>query len=161
MTTHKWSHLFTEELLASEIEQAIALGRLANQQEPRAESVQYSEVDDRIVISLKNGASFSFLPSMVEGLGQATAEELRDFWMPESGDSIHWESLNVSFSIPGLLIGMFGTKRWMEELGRSGGKATSPAKAKSSAENGKKGGRPRKVHDHSGRNAASKLSSNS
>ena len=79
MTTHKWLNLFTEELLASEIEQAIALGRLANQQEPRAESVQYSEVDDRIVISLKNGASFSFLPSMVEGLGQATAEELRDF----------------------------------------------------------------------------------
>jgi hypothetical protein len=144
MATNKWTNHLTEENLADQIEQARAKGHRANQEEPRATSVQYASQENLVIIQLKNGASFSFPPDLVEGLGNATPEVLQDFWMPESGDSIHWEQLEVSFSIPGLLAGIFGTKRWMAELGKAGGQATSPAKARSSADNGKKGGRPRK-----------------
>jgi hypothetical protein len=132
MATNKWADRLTEENLIDQIEQAKEKGRQANQQE------------NLVIIELKNGASFSFPPDLVEGLGNATPEVLQDLWMPESGDSIHWEQLDVSFSIPGLLAGIFGTKRWMSELGKAGGQVTSIAKARSSAENGKKGGRPRK-----------------
>jgi Protein of unknown function (DUF2442) len=144
MATNKWADLLTEENLVDQIEQAKEKGRRANQEEPRAKSAHYSSQENLVIIELKNGASFSFPPDLVEGLGNAAPEVLQDLWIPESGDSIHWEQLDVSFSIPGLLAGIFGTKRWMAELGKAGGQATSPAKARSSAENGKKGGRPRK-----------------
>jgi len=40
-----------------------------------------------------------------------------------------------------------------QEAGKLGGSKTSPAKKKSSAENGKKGGRPKKVKPEEVRNA--------
>jgi hypothetical protein len=145
MANHKWAEQLTEESLEGAIAQARAKGTQENQTEPRAQSATYDRSTHTIVIQLKNGAAFSFPPSLIEGLGNATPEALADFWMPASGDSIHWDDLKVSYSIPGLLLGLFGTKQWMAELGRQGGKATSAAKATSSAENGKKGGRPRKA----------------
>ena len=56
-----------------------------------------------------------------------------------------WEELDSHLSVPGLVAGTFGTKRWMSELGRKGGSVRSEAKAKSSRENGKLGGRPKKT----------------
>jgi hypothetical protein len=47
--------------------------------------------------------------------------------------------------VAGLVAGVFGTRAWMAELGRKGGSVTSEAKASAVRENGKKGGRLRKV----------------
>jgi hypothetical protein len=44
-----------------------------------------------------------------------------------------------------LVMGLFGSKAWMTELGRQGGKLKSVAKAQASRDNGKRGGRPRKT----------------
>ncbi|WP_310422089.1 DUF2442 domain-containing protein [Chamaesiphon sp. VAR_48_metabat_135_sub] len=145
MATNKWQHLLTEENLSSQIEAARAEGERANQTEPRARSACYLPQDNIISIELTNNAIFSFPPELAQGLADASPKALADFWMPSSGDSIHWDSLGVSFSIPALLIGIFGTKNWMSQLGAAGGKVSSPAKALSSRENGKKGGRPRKL----------------
>lgn len=57
---------------------------------------------------------------------------------------MHWESLDADFNILGLIQGVFGTKSWMAELGRKGGKISSVAKSQAARENGKKGGRPKK-----------------
>ncbi len=46
--------------------------------------------------------------------------------------------------VPQLVAGLFGTKAWMAQLGRQGGKSRSGAKAQASRDNGKHGGRPRK-----------------
>jgi hypothetical protein len=58
---------------------------------------------------------------------------------------LHWESLDVDLGVPELVAGLFGSKTWMSELGRQGGKSKSAAKAQSLKENGKSGGRHRKI----------------
>jgi hypothetical protein len=62
------------------------------------------------------------------------------------GTALRWPDLDVVLYIPALMKGVFGTKKWMSELGRAGGKATSAAKAQAARENGAKGGRPKQLH---------------
>jgi hypothetical protein len=142
MAFKNWNNLISEEELDAQIARAKAATQEADATEPRAASVRFSEL---IIISLKNGAFFSFPPTLVQGLGDASPEDLDDVWLDASGSSVHWERLDADFNIAGLVAGIFGTKAWMSHLGRKGGQTTSPAKAESSRNNGKKGGRPKKL----------------
>jgi hypothetical protein len=58
------------------------------------------------------------------------------------GFGLHWETLDVDFSVAGLVNGIFGTAKWMAARA---GRAISPAKAAAARANGAKGGRPRKA----------------
>ena len=51
---------------------------------------------------------------------------------------------SVGAKVPGLVAGLFGTRRWMAEIGRRGGKRRTKAKALAARANGAKGGRPRR-----------------
>ncbi len=145
MAFKNWNNLISEEDLDAQIVRAKAAAQEADATEPRATSVRFDRSTGLIVISLKNGAFFSFPPTLVQGLGKASPEDLDDVWLDASGSSVHWERLDADFNIAGLVTGIFGTKAWMSELGRKGGQATSPTKAESSRNNGKKGGRPKKA----------------
>ena len=140
-----WNNLISEEELDAQIVSAKAVAQESDATEPRATSVRFDRLSRLIVISLKNGAFFSFPPTLVQGLAEATAEDLDDVWLDASGSSVHWERLDADFDITELVAGIFGTKAWMSQLGRKGGQATSEAKAKASRDNGKKGGRPKKL----------------
>ncbi len=144
MVSRNWDKELTEENLRDQIAQAKQAWKTAEATEPRAESVQYNQSEDLIVIKLKNGAIFCFPPRLAQGLESASPQQLADVWLPPSGSSVHWESLDVDFGIPELIAGIFGTKSWMAELGRKGGEATSSAKSAAARKNGKKGGRPKK-----------------
>ncbi len=145
MAFKNWNNLISEEELDAQIVSAKAAAQEADATEPRATSVSFDKSSGLIVISLKNGAFFSFPPNLVQGLGEATPDDLDDVWIDASGSSVHWERLDADFNITGLVAGIFGTKAWMSHLGRKGGQTTSPAKAESSRNNGKKGGRPKKI----------------
>jgi hypothetical protein len=144
MPFRNWDKELTEENLRDQIAQAKQAWKTAEATEPRAESVQYNQSEDLIVIKLKNGAIFCFPPRLAQGLESASPEQLTDVWLPPSGSSVHWESLDVDFGIPELIAGIFGTKSWMAELGRKGGEVTSIAKSAAARKNGNKGGRPKK-----------------
>ncbi|MDY6782112.1 MAG: DUF2442 domain-containing protein [Cyanobacteriota bacterium] len=144
MAFKNWEAELTEENLKSEIQQAKAAWKKAEATEPRAQSVHYDESDNLITIHLKNGVIFSFPPELAQGLEGASPEQLADVLLIPSGNSVHWESLDVDFGIPELVAGIFGTKAWMAELGRKGGRVSSEAKAIAARKNGKKGGRPKK-----------------
>jgi len=144
MVSRNWDKELTEENLRAQIAQAKQAWKTAEATEPRADSVHYNQSEDLIVIKLKNGAIFCFPPRLAQGLESASPEQLADVWLPPSGSSVHWESLDVDFGIPELVAGIFGTKSWMAELGRKGGEATSSAKSAAARKNGKKGGRPKK-----------------
>ncbi|MCA6502469.1 MAG: DUF2442 domain-containing protein [Pseudanabaena sp.] len=145
MAFKNWNNLISEEELDAQIARAKAATQEADATEPRAASVRFDRSSELIIISLKNGAFFSFPPTLVQGLGDASPEDLDDVWLDASGSSVHWERLDADFNIAGLVAGIFGTKAWMSHLGRKGGQTTSPAKAESSRNNGKKGGRPKKL----------------
>jgi hypothetical protein len=112
--------------------------------EPRAKAARYDAESGRVEIELTNGCVFAFPPALVQGLGAATAEELATVEIMPGAESIYWECLDVGFSVPNLVAGSFGTRAWMREMGRAGGRVRSAAKALAVRENGKKGGRPRK-----------------
>ncbi|NJL89238.1 MAG: DUF2442 domain-containing protein [Coleofasciculaceae cyanobacterium SM2_1_6] len=116
MVLKKWDKELTEENLQVQIAQAQQRWHELESTEPRAVSVHYDEIENLIVIKLKNGAIFSFPPKLAQGLANASPEQLADVWLPLSGSSVHWESLDVDFGIPELVAGVFGTKVWMSGL---------------------------------------------
>ncbi|HET7464258.1 MAG TPA: DUF2442 domain-containing protein [Longimicrobium sp.] len=119
--------------------------RVAAETEPRAASARYDRRSGRIVIELTSGCMFAFPAEYGQGLRGASAEQLSSVEVVSGGSLLIWDELDAALSVPGLLAGEFGTRSWMRELGRAGGKIRSEAKARASRENGKKGGRPRKV----------------
>ena len=145
MAFKNWNNLISEEELDAQIVNAKAAAQETDAKELRATSVRFDRSLGLIIISLKNGAFFSFPPTLVEGLEKASFEDIDDVWLDASGSSVHWDRLDADFNIAGLVAGIFGTKAWMSQLGRKGGQSTSSAKAESSRNNGKKGGRPKKV----------------
>jgi len=116
-------------------------GRIAAQTEHRAASARFDRRRGAIVVALTNGCSFTFPARLVQGLDQASDEQIAAFEILGAGYGLHWESLDVDVSIPGLLAGLFGTRSYMA---RHAGRARSPAKAAAARANGAKGGRPRK-----------------
>jgi hypothetical protein len=78
----------------------------------------------------------------VQGLNQATAEQLGEVEIIGAGYGLHWEALDLDYSVPGLVSGVFGTAKWMAARA---GRTVSPAKAAAARANGAKGGRPRKT----------------
>jgi hypothetical protein len=76
-------------------------------------------------------------------LENARPEEIAKVEILGRGTGIHWPQLEVDHYVAGLLNHIFGTSRWMAELGRRGGSSTSGSKAAAARANGKKGGRPK------------------
>jgi hypothetical protein len=131
--------------LQAQINQARQAGVGLDETEPRAVKAWYEPTSARVFIEIKNGVVMGFPHQLLQGLESATPEQLAEVEVTPSGYGLHWESLDADLGVPQLVTGIFGTKTWMKELGRLGGLAKSTAKAKASQENGKRGGRPRKI----------------
>ena len=116
---------------------------------PRATAISYDVEQNRLVIDLVNGCTLLLPPHLLQGLENATAEQLRKVELYANGGHLHWPELDAQFSVESLSQGIFGTRSWMRELGAAmgsvGGRARSATKAASSRANGAKGGRPRKA----------------
>jgi Protein of unknown function (DUF2442) len=135
--------------LQEQIAAARAVGEALNATEPRAVKAWYTADTEWIFIELNSGVVMGFPYQQLQGLKHAASKQLAEVEITTSGYGLHWDSLDVDLSVPELVAGLFGTKTWMAELGRQGGRAKSLAKAQSSRENGSRGGRPRKTNDSS------------
>ncbi len=129
--------------LQAQIDAARATGQALAASEPRAVRAWYQEESERIFIELTNAVVMGFPYQLLQGLEKATASELAEVEITPMGSGLHWESLDADLSVPQLVLGVFGSKAWMTELGRQGGRLKSAAKARASRDNGKLGGRPR------------------
>ena len=130
------------DLSKAEFERAVTAGARAQSGEPRAASARFAAGPRQIIVELINGCTFTFPPGVIQGLENATDEQLGEIEVLGAGYGLHWEALNLDYSVPGLLAGIFGTKSHMARLA---GQASSPAKSAAARANGAKGGRPRKA----------------
>lgn len=121
---------------------ASANGAAERARSPIPASARFDVASGRIVVDFTNGAAFMVPARAIQGLETATDEQLADVeLLGETG--LHWESLDVDFTIAGLMNGIFGNAKFMEAQ-RRGGQSRSKAKVEASRANGAKGGRPRK-----------------
>jgi len=129
----------------SEMDRAIEQAQLL-QDEPRVTAVEYKSGPglDLLILKLSNGHRHVIPREDLQGLQKATKEQIAQVEIISNGTGLHWSGLNLDHYVPNLLGHVYGTKRWMAEIGRRGGTAKSPAKRKASRANGLKGGRPRR-----------------
>ena len=88
--------------------------------EVRALAARYDKASNRIILDLSNGATFIFPCDQVEGLSAAAPKDIAKVELWGDGTALHWEELDVDFSVGGIVAGIFGTKAWMRELARAG-----------------------------------------
>lgn len=117
-------------------------GRIVRATQLHAQAARYDAKSDRVIVDLTNGASFAFPPRLIEGLHHAAPAEIAKVEVIGRGFGLHWATLDLDYTVPGLVNGVFGTARWMAAMA---GRTTSAAKAEAARVNGARGGRPRKA----------------
>ncbi len=121
-----------------------AIARAALHPPHQAVAATYEAGDDVIAIRFADGVELRLPRRLVQGLQHATPAQLRRIEIEGPGTGLVWPALGVAHYVPGLVAGLFGTRRWMAKIGRRGGKRRTKAKALAARANGAKGGRPRK-----------------
>lgn len=139
MATPEW---IKKELRAN-FAKASRAGRLAAKTEPRAATAAYRGRDQALHVELTNGAKFIIPVKLIPELQKAPVRDIRNVEVLGRGGGLHWETLDVDISVPGLIASVFEGPTWLAELGRVGGQRSSAAKAAAARKNGRKGGRPR------------------
>lgn len=128
-------HDLTDDMLDA----ALAKGEVERAKTPVAIAAEYDRGARQVVIKFENGASLSIPVNALQGLQDASDEDIASVEL-EHGYALHWERLDVDFTIPGLMAGIFGTASYMAA---NAGRIKSDAKTAAARENGRKGGRPR------------------
>ena len=126
-----------------DIDSALERAKQFESQDPRVKNAHYDAKEDSIRLQFADGMTVSIPRQQLQGLERASRSQLSKIELVGNGTGLHWPFLDVDHYVLGLLAHRFGTRRWMNEIGRRGGLAKSEAKSKAARRNGLKGGRPR------------------
>lgn len=110
----KWEYSETELELMCKI--ATQRGEEALKTEKQAQAVRYDSATHRIILELKNGITVLLPCDLIQGIASAAPAEIAEVELGARGASLHWEKLDQDFSVNGLVNGIFGTQKWMENL---------------------------------------------
>jgi hypothetical protein len=99
---------------------------------------------DLLILKLNDGSRRAIPREDLQGLQSATKDQIARVEILGGGTGLHWPDLDADFYVPGLLRGIYGTKKWMAEIGSRGGAVRSTAKKRAARVNGLRGGRPRR-----------------
>ncbi len=138
----------TEAEIARQLAESRRLGDREYSDERCASRFSYDRRAREIRLDFADGFALLFPASHIRELRGVADNKIAAGHLTELGDAIHWDDLDAHYTVSGLLAGRFGTKEWMKEIGRLGGKRTSAAKAEAARRNGAKGGRPPAISTH-------------
>ena len=80
---------------------------------------EYERKPDLISLYLDDGIRVSIPRMKLQGLQEADRAKLAKIELLGRGTGLHWPLLDVDHYVPGLLHRVFGTSRWMAEIGHS------------------------------------------
>ena len=112
-----------------EYQKALERAAAADAIEPRARFARFDRRSRRVIVELRNRARFMFPPDLVEGLKGAPVADLARLEVSPSGAGLHWPTLDVDFSLPALMAGVFGSRAWMANLRKASQPTRSSRKA--------------------------------
>ena len=127
-----------------EIEDALQCAKL-HEHDPVAQNVEHVPALNLLIVGLSNRRRLVLPVEDLQGLEHATHEQLVNYELIGRGTGISFPALDADFYVPALIEGVYGTRRWMAELGKKGGVARTEAKRQAARRNGAKGGRPKKA----------------
>jgi hypothetical protein len=131
------------EVVTTDAEIDAALERAkSHANDPLAQTVEHIPILRLLIIGLSNQRRLVLPIEDLQGLGNATHQQLQNYELLGLGTGISFPDLDVDLYVPALIEGVYGNRRWMARLGSRGGKAKTEAKRKAARTNGAKGGRP-------------------
>lgn len=92
-----------------------------------ATAARYDHKSKRLIVSIHNGIELAIPVRMIQGLSAADPADLAEVEISPAGLGLHWPHIDADVYVPGLLSGLFGTRRWMEHLRAESVQAISPA----------------------------------
>ncbi|MDN7176655.1 DUF2442 domain-containing protein [Caballeronia sp. SEWSISQ10-4 2] len=117
-------------------------------------SVSFNPLDGGVAIELSNGASFAIPARIIQGLENASDNDLTTIEITASGMGLYFPAVDADILVAPLVAGALGTRSFMaQRLGKAGGASRSASKAAAARVNGARGGRPRKATVESGESA--------
>ena len=69
-----------------------------------------------LIVVLNNGQRLAIPQEDLQYLADASVEDASDVSIEMLGMGIHWEKLDLDFSVAGLIEGRRGNERWMKQL---------------------------------------------
>jgi hypothetical protein len=81
-----------------------------------ATSVSFNKEHRLLIVVLCNGQRLAIPQEDLQHLADASLEDAADVSIEMLGLGIHWEKLDLDFSVQGLVEGRRGNARWMEHL---------------------------------------------
>lgn len=113
--------------------------------DPLAEAVDHIPAHNLLIVRLSNHRRLVLPIEDIQGMGNATYEQIQNYELLGHGTGISFPDLGVDLYVPALIEGVYGNRRWMAQLGKKGGRAKTEAKRRAAQANGAKGGRPKQA----------------
>ena len=105
-----------------------------------AERVRYDVRRDAVILTMRSGAIATIPRSMIPIVNEQDPNLIKNIQLSPMGTSLVFPALDADFAVQGLIRRVFN----INEANRLAGATKSPARARASRVNGKKGGRPRR-----------------
>ena len=96
----------------NEFDAAVERAEQRRRNEPFAVAARYDRRIGRVVVRLNTGIEIAFSPHDMQGLERAKPVDLQEIEVSPSGYGLHFPRLDADLYLPGLLDGVFGSRRW-------------------------------------------------
>lgn len=130
-------------------EQARLAGERLVETEPCARAIVFHPEARRFTLTLMGDTTIGFAAEAIPGLAHAPEAALANVEVIPSRTGLSWRTLDMDLSVSGLVLSLLAGSEWQRAIrlaaNRLAARTRSEARTQASRENGKKGGRPRKV----------------